>query len=195
MKRIMQFTGPVAVSLALSQSLQATQIVGAIGFGGNVTWDTSSAATATQVTRWLNTQVLSDTGTFAAFITPIAPATFTSSTWNLNDPSTSIPNFWQAGGFAFTLNSSIIVNQGGTPGVNGYVIVDGTGSVSGNGYSATTINWVFNSQDPKSGTNPDQWTFSASAIGATVPDGGATVMLLGIALSGVALLKRRLAAR
>jgi hypothetical protein len=193
-KKTIQLAGAAAVALVVTQSLQSAQLVGAIGFGGNVTWDTESAATATEVTGWLDTQVISDTGTFASFITPIAPVLFSSTTWHLNDPSTAIANFWQAGGFTFTLDSSAIVTQGGTPGVNGYVVVDGTGMVSGNGFSATTINWVFNSQDPKSGTNPDQWTFSASSIGAAVPDGASTILLLGLALSGLALLKRKLAA-
>lgn len=192
MKNITKIASIAAVAFALAQSTQANSIIGAIGFGGNVTWDTQSAATATQVIQFLGTQVLSDNGTFASYITPIAPATFTTTTWNLNDPSTSIPNFWQAGGFMFQLNSSWIVSQAGTPGVNGFVVVNGTGTISGNGFAQQTMSWSFTAQDPKSGTNPDQWTFSASTN--SVPDGGATVMLLGIALSGIALLKKKLTA-
>jgi hypothetical protein len=190
MKNITKIVSAAVAAFALAQSIQAATINGAIGFGGNVTWDTSSAATATEVTSFIGTQVLSDSGTFASFITPIAPALFTSSTWMLNDPSTSIPNFWQAGGFTFQLNSSSIIIQGGTPGVNGFVVVNGTGSISGNGFGPQVMSWSFTAQDPKSGVNPDQWTFSAST-NAQVPDGGATVMLLGIALSSLALLKRK----
>jgi hypothetical protein len=193
MKRIIQFAGAAAIALVVTQSVRSATLSGAIGFGGNVTWDTESAATATEVTGWLSTEVLSDSGTFASFITPIAPVLFSSTTWHLNDPSTSIANFWQAGGFTFQLNSSAIVTQGGTPGVNGFVVVDGTGTISGNGYGPQTMAWSFTAQDPKSGTNPDQWTFSAST-NSQIPDGGATVVLLGLALSGVALLKRKLTA-
>src|SRR5580698_9752342 len=128
MKNIFKIVGAVAAALALAQVVQATPVTGAIGFGGSVTWDTQSAATATEVTAWQNTQVLSDTGTFASFITPIAPVTFTSSTWTLNDAAT-INNFWQAGGFTFQLLSSSIQAQGGTPGQTGFVIVNGTGIV------------------------------------------------------------------
>jgi hypothetical protein len=191
MKNMTKIACVAGVALALTQTIQATSVTGAIGFGGNVTWNTSSAATATQVTSFIGTQVLSDTGAFASFITPIAPAVFTSSTWNLNDLVT-MNSFWTAGGFTFNLLSSSIIAQGGTPGANGYVIVNGTGTVTGNGYTPTTVSWSFTAQDPKSGTNPDQWTFSASAN--SVPDGGATVMLLGIALSGAALLKKKLMA-
>lgn len=81
------------------------------------------------------------------------------------------------------------------PNANGFVVVSGTGTVSGNGYTPTTLSWSFTSQDPNSGYDPNgnpTWTFSASA--ASVPDGGATVMLLGIALSGAALLRKKLMA-
>jgi hypothetical protein len=191
MKNMTKIACVAGLALALSQTTQAVPVTGAIGFGGNVTWNTSSAATATQVTSFIGTQVISDTGAFASFITPIAPAVFTSSTWNLNDLVT-MNAFWTAGGFTFNLLSSSIIAQGGTPGSTGFVIVNGTGTVTGNGYTPTTVSWSFTSQDPKSGTNPDQWTFSASAN--SVPDGGATVMLLGIALSGAALLKKKLMA-
>jgi hypothetical protein len=191
MKNMTKIAGVAAVALALTQSIQATPITGAIGFGGNVTWDTGSAATATEVTAWSGTQVLSDSGTFASIV-PIAPALFNNAViWHLNDPSTIIANFWQAGGFTFQLNSSFILTQGGTPGVNGFVVVDGTGIVSdGNPADTTTMNWSFTAQDPKTHVNPDQWTFSASTT-AIVPDGASTAMLLGIALSGAALLRRK----
>jgi hypothetical protein len=193
MKNMIKVVSAVAVAFAITQTVQAipTQITGAIGFGGNVTYDTSSAGTATQVTGWIGTQVISDTGTFASYITPVAPALFTTQTWNLNDPSTIISSFWQAGGFTFNLLSSYVVAQAVVGGI-GFVVVSGTGTVSGNGYGPQTLNWSFTSQDPKSGVNPDQWTFSASAN--SVPDGGMTVMLLGIALSGVALLRKKLTA-
>src|SRR5580698_1053619 len=126
MKNIAKFAGVAAAALALTQSVQAIPIVGNIGFGGNVTYDTSSAATATEVTSWNNTQVLavSAGSTFASFITPIAPAMFNNSViWQFNDPSTVIANFWQAGGFTFTLDSSSILAHGGVPGVNGFVVV------------------------------------------------------------------------
>jgi hypothetical protein len=189
MKKMIQFAGITALAITLAQTIQAVPITGAIGFGGNVTWNTSSAATATQVTSFIGTQVLSDTGSFAAFITPIAPAVFTSSTWNLNDLVT-INSFWTAGGYTFNLLSSSIVHQGGTPGSTGFVVVNGTGIVSGNGFTPTTVSWSFTAQDPKSGTNPDQWTFSASTN--SVPDGGLSVAFLGFSLLGVALLKKKL---
>jgi len=67
--------------------------------------------------------------------------------------------------------------------------------VSGNGYTPTVLSWSFTSQDPASGSNPTSWSFSASANSPTsVPDGGATVILLGAALSSVALLRKKFTA-
>jgi len=195
MKNIIKFAGVVAVALALTQTVRAVPINGNIGFAGTVTYNTASAGTATQVTGWINPTVFADTGTFATpspFAVSVGTtATFTSSAWNFVT-STPINNFWSVGGYTFQLLSSYIVAQAGTPGINGFVVVNGTGIVSGNGYTPTVMSWSFTSQDPKAGVNPDQWTFSASAN--SVPDGGATVMLLGLALSGVALLKKKLTA-
>jgi hypothetical protein len=189
MKNILKLGVAVAVAAALTQSIQAIPVNGNIGFTGGVTYDTSSAATATEVTSWIAPIATLRSGAFLAV--PFAtPATFTSSVWTFS--STGINPFWSVGGFTFQLLSSFVFQQGGTPGSTGFVVVDGTGIVSGNGYDPTVMSWSFTSQDPKSGTNPDSWTFSASA--SSVPDGGATVMLLGIALSGVALLRRKLTA-
>jgi hypothetical protein len=190
MKNITKIAGAAAVALTLAQSIQATPITGAIGFSGNVTWNAgANAATATQVTAWNNTQVISDSGSFSSII-PIVGATFTGMTWNLND-SASIANFWAVPGYTFMLTSSVIVAQGGNPGTTGFVVVQGVGIVSdGNSADDTTMNWSFTAQDPKTHSSPDYWTFSASTT-ALVPDGGSTVMLLGMALSGAALLKRK----
>jgi len=190
MKNIIKIAGVAAVALALTQAVQATPISGNIGFSGNVTYDTSSAGTATEVTSWINPVVgATPTGSFN-IITPGTGVNFTTSIWSFNDASTINP-FWMVDGFTFELLSSSIVVQGGTYPA-GFVFVSGTGIVSGNGYTPTQLSWSFTSQDPKAGSGPDNWTFSASA--ASVPDGGATVMLLGIALSGVALLKKKLTA-
>jgi hypothetical protein len=195
MKNIIKMAGVAAEALAETSTLQATNITGNIGFTGSVTYDTSSAGTATEVTGWVNPQVSPSvpTGTFFGVVLPGQLVTFTTGDWLFNDSATINP-FWMVDGFTFELTSSHIVSQGvvSTPGTDGYIIVSGTGMVSGNGYTPTVMNWSFTSQDPIAGQNPDSWSFSASAN--SVPDGGATVMLLGIALSGVALLRKKLTA-
>jgi hypothetical protein len=161
MKTSVQFLAAVAVALTtVTQSVPAGPITGNIGFGGNVTFNTSSPATATAATSWINTQVLADSGSFASFVTPIAPASFYGGTWSLNN-SALIANFWTVGGFSFELLSSSIISQGGTPGTTGFLVVAGSGIVSGDGFTPTVCNWSFSTQDPQSSNNPRSWTFSA----------------------------------
>ncbi|HEX9048121.1 MAG TPA: hypothetical protein VF988_13935 [Verrucomicrobiae bacterium] len=182
----------VALALSQTQTIRAVPITGNIGFTGGVTYNTPSAGTATQVTSWITPTVsLAPSGTFSSIV-PGSAATFANVIWNFN---TAVPifNFWSVGGFSFELLSSSIVVQGG--GALGYVVVNGSGIVTSSNpaYDPTTISWSFSSQDPKIGTNPDTWTFSASANSfRTVPDGAHTVLLLGFALSGMALLRRKL---
>lgn len=180
----------MAVAVALTQAVQATQITGNIGFTGGATFDTDSAGTATEVTSWISPVANLDSDAFATI--PAYTSVDFASPWNFN--SGAVSNFWSVGGFTFNLTSSEIVAQsGGYP--NGSVTVDGTGYVSGNGYAPTLMSWSFTAQDPAAQTDPEEaWTFSASGASLTTPDGGSTVMLLGLGLFGAALLRRKLAA-
>jgi hypothetical protein len=194
MKNLTKVAGMAAVALALTQSIQAVPVTGSIEFSGLATLNTSSAATATNVTAWSGTEVkgVSAGSTFASYITPVATATFNNSmVWMMNGPGTAINNFWQAGGFTFTLDSWFMLSHGGTPGVSGFVVVDGTGYVSGNGYTPTLVNWSFTCLDATGPNDRPEEQFTATATPVAIPDGGSTVLLLGIALSGAALLRRK----
>lgn len=195
-----RFAGVAAVLLASTQVPQAVPITGSIGFTGDLTYDTSSSGSATAVTSWIDPEVLASSGVFALpsvyAIAPFTPATFTTQVWHFNDPSTPINNFWSVGGFTFELLSSYVASQGGSGGVNAYVDVDGTGLVSGNGYTPTVMSFNLSSQDPTGGTSAsgvEEWTFSASGAStiSTVMDGGNTLILLGVALTGVGLAARK----
>jgi hypothetical protein len=187
MKKMTKFVGMMAVAFALTQTLQASLITGNIGFTGGVTFDTTSAGTATEVTSWINPIVTLDSGAFSTVAS--GSSVIFAKPWTFS--SGVVSNFWSVGGFTFELLSSSIPpgsQSGNYP--NGTVTVTGTGYVSGNGYTPTLMSWSFTAQDPAAQAQPEAWTFSAS--GASLPDGGSTVMLLGIALSGAALLRRKL---
>ena len=166
MKKIIRFTTVTAVAIILAQTLQAALITGVTGFSGwGVTFNTGSAGTATAVTSWINPVVSGTSGTFAP-PSPFAvanntPVTFALGNWNFNTTS-PITNFWSVGGFKFELLSSQILAQGGTPGVSAFVVVQGSGVVSGNGFTPTAFSWSFTCQDPASGSNPTSWSFSAA---------------------------------
>jgi hypothetical protein len=170
MIRILHIATIVAATVALAQIARGELITGAIGFTGGVTYDTASAGTATAVTSWINPVATLRSGSFlsVAFATP---ANFTPAIWDFNT-TTPVTNFWSVGGFTFDLLSSTNYAQGGTtfsgPNANGFIVADGSGTVRGNGFAPTGFTWAFVSQDPKSGSNPDAWTFSASASTAII---------------------------
>jgi VPDSG-CTERM motif len=160
----------------------STAIQGNITFSGGATLDTGDANTAHAVTSFVNTVVQSVSGDFDTFINPLDPATFSAS-W-VFDPSTPTPGLWTAGGFTFALlTSTIDMRSGGT------LSVKGTGTISGNSFDPTFGSWSFTTQNPSA-----NGTFSFSASGLSVPDGGSAVALLGLALIGVEVLRRKLMA-
>lgn len=189
MKNIIKMSVLAAVALALTQAVQAVPITGSIGFTGRATFDTTFAATATKVVNWVSPIVNGTSGSFTTVangsaVNFAAPWSFASGT---------LPAFWSVGGFTYNLASSYVQAQGGVPGSTGYVIVNGVGTVSGNGYSTTALDWSFTSQGPSVTQNPETFTFSASA--SSVPDAGTTSVLLGSCLFGMAFLKRKITAQ
>ena len=179
-------TGVLSCGL-FSQQAQATAITGDIQFAGEVAFDTNSLATATKVVTWFDvfhnagfSSVTSGTGDFAG----IAPGTSAAmAQWTFN-PSTPTPSLWSVGGFTFDLLSSTVVTQNAST-----LVITGTGIVSGNGFDPTAMDWAFTTQSSGGKTRT---TFSFSANGVAVPDGGSAVALLGLALTGIEVLRRRL---
>ncbi len=171
-----------------SQQAQATAITGDIQFAGEVQFDTNSLATATTVVTWFDvfhnagfSSVTSSTGDFAG----IAPGTSAAMAqpWIFN-PSTPTPGLWSVGGFSYDLLTSTIVTQNAST-----LFITGTGIVSGNGFDPTSMTWSFTTQSAGGNTRT---TFSFSANGLAVPDGGSAVALLGLALVGIEVLRRKL---
>jgi hypothetical protein len=172
-----------------SHQAQATPISGDIQFAGEVQFNTKSLATAARVVTWFDvfhhagfSSVTSATGDFAAFVSSGDQATMRQP-WIFN-PSTPTNGLWNVGGFTFDLLTSTIVTQN-----SGELTITGTGIVSGNGFTPTAMDWSFTTQ---SSGGRRRATFSFSANGATVPDGGSAVALLGLALTGLEVLRRRL---
>src|SRR4029453_8880119 len=166
-------TGVLSCGL-FSQQAQATAIQGNILFAGSVQFDTNSLATATQVTRGedLNVIVCFSSVAFGGpghFAGILAGTQATMAQW-IFSPSTPTPGLWSVGGFTFDLLTSTIVTQ-----TANFLSIAGTGIVSGNGFDSTNMEWSFSTQNAGGGTN---LIFSFSANGAAVPDGGSAVALL-----------------
>jgi hypothetical protein len=157
----------------------ATSIDGMINIGGSVQFN-GPFATATTVTNWINAHVeAGGTDDFAGI--PLNTAV-TMTPWTFS-PSTFTPGLWSVAGFTFDLLTSTLVTHN-----NQFLTVTGTGTVKGPGFDDTAMEWSFSTQ------NLGGTMFSFSATGVAVPDGGATVALLGLTLVGVELLRRKLKA-
>src|SRR5208283_5284873 len=87
MTNFLKLAGVATMAIVLTQSLQANQISGNIGFTGLVEYNTTSAGTASDVVGWANTQVLGTSGSFTTIANGTA-ASFTSATWALATSST-----------------------------------------------------------------------------------------------------------
>src|SRR6266446_10877755 len=138
-------TGVLSCAVS-SQQAQATSINGDIQFAGETHFDTNSLATATRVVTWFDvfhnagfSSVTSGTGDFAGIASGTQATMATP--WIFN-PSTATPGLWSVGGFTFNLTSSTIINQDATN-----LTISGIGIVSGNGFDATSMTWMFTSQN------------------------------------------------
>ena len=160
-------------------SLRAAPITGTIDFGGVVTFDTMSLATATQVSTWNSSFVLQDSGSFSS----IAPGTNVAmaAPWIFN-PSTATPNLWSVGNFKFDLMSSVIVSQSAT-----FLNITGFGTLSGNGFDPTPGTFSFTASD-SNGQN--QTTFGFQAQSTAVPE-PSTLALLGAGVAGLISARKR----
>ena|ERR1700726_938507 len=174
-------TGLLSYSLFCQQA-QAAPIQGDIDFGGVVTYDTTSLATATRVNIWNSSIVLQRTGDFATFVavgatpTMAAPWIFNTGTPAMPMPGPATPMLWQVGGFTFDLTSSAVASQSAT-----FLNVTGVGTISGNMFSPTPGTWSFTSTQSDGSSNP---TFSFQSQTAAVPE-ASTVSLTAMGVLGL----------
>lgn len=101
------------------------------------------------------------------------------------DPLSVVNPLWNLVSFAvsFDLQSITSIDETG-PGL----ILTGTGILTAPGFDPTAGVWSFSADSATGG----RFTFSSQT--AAVPDGGTTLMLLGAALSGLGLIRRKIAA-
>ncbi|MDR3459004.1 MAG: VPDSG-CTERM sorting domain-containing protein [Verrucomicrobiae bacterium] len=182
MKNILKVVAVAAVAVALTQSVQAVPVVGNIGFSGAVQLNSSTVQTATEALAWNNTVVNATSGSFSSVANGAAVAL--ASPWFFN--SGALNNFWVVGGFTFNLASSAIYSQDSL-----FLNVVLAGTVTGNGFDATAFTGTFQVANPSADGHT---TFTERLSFNSVPDGGTTVLLLGSALSGLALIRRKLSA-
>ena len=97
------------------------------------------------------------------------------------DPFSPPVSLWTANGITFTMKT-VTPN----PAPRASLILNGTGVLSGPGFDDTDGIWDFNG----SGTGQFSFISTGKAVsdgGTSVPDGGATIFLLGLVLTGLGL--------
>jgi hypothetical protein len=177
--KILLTTIAAVASVGFLSSAQAVPITGMLNISGTAHYD-APIATATRVTMFEDVVTGgANTGSFAG-IGAMVPVTMTSP--YIFNPSTATPALWSVAGFTFDLTSSTIISQS----VHG-ILIEGTGTIMGNGFDPTAGIWSFSQQRGK-GTI---LTFSATT--SAVPDGGMTMALLGTGLMGLAAFRAKFA--
>jgi hypothetical protein len=190
MKNILKIVAVAAVAVAITGTVQAVPITGVIGFAGSATLDNAHANAATKVQTWGPNAIVLNDGSFAslssaATVSFAQPWTFTSA---------ALPAFWTitdgANTYTFNLSSSGVSSTSATS-----VTIALAGTVLSNiiGLDATAFTGSMTIQDPSS---PQQsgFKFSESISFNPVPDGGTTVAMLGMGLTALGLIRRKLSA-
>lgn len=184
--------GAVAALVGLSATVQAIPISGQISFSGLAVLDSTTLTSATKFLSYSNSAgttafptVGIHTGSYSSPLLTGASATFTPFTFSPVTASTPFVLWTFTIGvntYSFKVNSLVVATQNST-----FLNVIGTGIASITGFTDTS--GIFSITD--TGSGGPTFTFGANT---TVPDGGTTVMLLGAALSGFALLRKKLTA-
>ncbi len=166
--------------MAFAQAAAATPITGGIAFDGTVQLDSTTVGAATKAIGWSSTSVNAASGSFASLGNNSALTL--SPMWLFN--TGPVQKFWSVGGFNFNLSTSAIFSQDIS-----CIDVFLAGNVSGNGYENTAFTDMFQiDQQPVNGVTK----FSQKYDFNGVPDSGSTILLLGAAMSGLVLIRRKL---
>lgn len=178
---------PAVLTMVFAQTGRAVPISGNIGFTGSVQLNSTDATTATQVVNWFDTIVGGDSGSFSSIAH--GTAVLMGSPWSFN--SSAMPAFWQVGGYTFDLISSSMTSEGGR-----FVDIALMGTVTGNGFDATTFTGTFQVANPSSdglSQFTERLSFASVGVGTPIADGAATALLLGFACTGLAAMKYKFA--
>lgn len=173
-----------AIAIAATQFASAAKINGEIAFDGTVNLN-GSTQTATAFTSFTNVKVATDTQTadyvgldgldtsmtgfsFAPFSGPV------NTLWEVVDGLST---------YSFVLEQLTGVSRF-TIGSQNFLVVSGTGTASATGFEDAKGSWSLTTQ---SGSSKSTLSFSSAT---DVPDTGATALLLGLGLVGLASARR-----
>jgi hypothetical protein len=183
-KTILVFLALGLISCAFCvQQAQAVPITGGISFGGDFTPNTGDLNTATSISFTSFVFATSVSGSYSSVPTfdlslgiihnPITFDPFTA-------PVTPLWSFTYMGlTYSFDL-LSLTFDRGPDT-----LTLDGSGTLMIDGYDATPGSWIMT-------LNQADGSFSFSSSNGAVPDGGMTVIMLGLGLCGIGMIRRKL---
>jgi hypothetical protein len=191
MKNIIKVVAMAVVAVALNQSAQAVPISGAITFSGTANTDSVNANTSTEVLSWANNSISLKSGSFSSLSSSASVVLVTS--WLFNSGTRN--NFWVvtdgAAQYKFNLSSSAVFS---TTANSITVFLAGTVISTVAGLDPTAFTGSMTIKDQGTANPAGGFSYTQSILFNPVPDGGTTVLLLGSALSGLALIRRKLSA-
>lgn len=179
--------------VAFGSGAQAASVIGSINFssgpgGGVILQDSAGNAitdlnAAVGIKEWQLPQVEASSGSFISV--PDGQSVAFAPVW-IFDPSTPLTPLWTIAGFGdftFNLSSTTIELRN-----SDFLLISGTGTITSTDFDATPATWYFSTQSDSA-----EGKFSWSSSTQAVPESG-TPALLGAAMLGVCLLRRRIPA-
>ena len=174
-----------------SQQAQAAHLVGEIHMAGDVIFDTPNLGSSSAVETWISVQgnlnqatTFGATGDFA--IIPALSEADMAHPWTFS-PSTITAPLWNlpAFGFSFDLDHIQSITRVG----ENFLNILAVGIVHATGFDDTPALFSFTVNNPD-GLTHDTYGFADATVTTQVPDGGATVMLLGVAIGALGMARR-----
>lgn len=182
--KFLMMAGAVA-AMALATSVQAVPIPSGseIDMSGTVTLNSSDLNSATAATGFSSVTV---GGTSSGIFAGLSGDSVSWNPFSWNPVSLPSPSLWTiTGGYSFELTSVSVYSQSST-----FLNLTGNGTLTAPGYDTTGGSWSFTVSNP-TGTPHATLDFTFANSQVSVPDGGMTAMMLGMALCGMALLFTR----
>ena len=181
---LLKFVTGTALALGMVATSQATLINGSVGFAGTYTQNGSAGNLTTATLLTITSQtILSSQNDFSG-----ATLGSFAGSYNVNPATPPVTTLFTLtkGTTTYTFT---VTSETQTADSANTISLSGAGTVSdGNSADNTPGTWQINF-----GATDAAFTFQSTAGTATVPDGGSTLMLIGAGLSGLGLLRRKLA--
>jgi hypothetical protein len=180
-------------TLALSSQAIPIPLSGTISFSGTSSMDGTSFVTATRFTSFEDVFVGAESALSGNYVgTSGAAVTMTPFTWSPSTASTPINPLWTfvSDGKTYSFDLSVLHEDFASP--TGLLLSGlGTAHIVGPGVDLLEVagQWNFSAQTLGQAT----FTFSSTTTvpASSVPEGGATVVMLGGALLGLSLMSRK----